>query len=316
MRESHDKIDREQGTRKQESALRIMGALSGVDEKLLERSNMSGRRKNITWGQYGICAAVVCAAVLGASTWRGYQLMKGADGTGAAASDNSGGSAVQMSGAAVSGEEGGGKYSSGTEISALVNSDRGEIQEDTSLSAVSNGNDIQDSVTEGCGGMLLNPGEKLTEEEARNCEILGSYIPEKIPGGYVFESAYWYEEAQELTILWCKGMDDIHLSIKKAEECEIVNINEPETYDVRLYEIPYGETVPQEYRVVFDNPVFAWEDFSVEIIQSRMRTVEDRGDTITPRGNFGILFTDNYLVEFQGKATINQVWEMFESLGL
>ena len=47
-----------------------------------------------------------------------------------------------------------------------------------------------------------------------------------------------------------------------------------------------------------------------------MRTVEDSGDTITPRGNFGILFTDNYLVEFQGKATINQVWEMFESLGL
>ena len=380
MRENNSNIGEDQRIRDQESALRIMSALSGVDEKLLERSEVSmrrniiswernkildrrkeialernrtsDRRKTIVWKRGRICAAVVCVAFIGVATWRGYQMMEGANGTGSAALNNSGGSTMQISSTVVSSMEEDGGHSSEMTVYTQGNNtldmkesmsvpaeideegvqegmfpsarlDGEGIQEGTSLSTVperlhcfANEDDVQDSVTEGCGGILLNPLEKLTEEEARNLEVLGSYIPENIPNGYVFESAYWNDEAQELTILWCKGMDDIHFSIRQAEECETVDINVPETYDVRLYEIPYGETVPQEYREVFNHPVFAWEDFSMEILQSRMRTVEDRGDTNTPRGNFGLLFPGNYLVEFQGRATISQVWEMFESLGL
>lgn len=68
-------------TWKEERALRIMEALSGVDEKLLERSEETGKRKkNRNSRKYrrpglmsrygGLCAACLCLAVLGAAWWR------------------------------------------------------------------------------------------------------------------------------------------------------------------------------------------------------------------------------------------------------
>lgn len=64
---------------KEESALRIMEALSGVDEELLERSGQTGRKKEQAPGRRGrfgwmsryggLCAAGLCLAVLGAAWW-------------------------------------------------------------------------------------------------------------------------------------------------------------------------------------------------------------------------------------------------------
>ena len=327
-------------------ALRIMEALSGVDAVLLERSDAAPRRKKSVW-QYGRAwAAVICVAIAGVLTWRSYQFMGGTDGasSGAQNSNNAGG-AIQMSSAVVSGEESDGDSASIEEILPGENSTMEEKetlsssassgtgnQGGTSSPAASNGNGSQDGtspsvapdenaaqdgdkLTESCGAPL-NTAEKMTEKEARNKEFFGVYIPTKIPEGYGFETAYWNEEDQKLSIGWSRGLDYIQLSMEQTERCDTIDINVSERYDVRLYEIPYGETVPQEYWRDFDDPVFAWEDFSMEIIESRMHSYEDNGDTNTPRGNFCILFPDGVLMRFRGRGTVEQIWEMFQSLGL
>lgn len=159
--------------------------------------------------------------------------------------------------------------------------------------------------------------KKLTEAEARSQEGLGAYIPERAPKGYVFESAFSNldRKGTNLTVTWSRGMDSIMWTVAEADAApETVDIDMPETYDERLYEIPYSETVPQEYRQSMDNPVFAWEDFTLEAVRSRILSHDDRGDTDTPRGNFAVLFPDNIVVRFNGRGTAEEIWEMFESI--
>lgn len=111
-------------------------------------------------------------------------------------------------------------------------------------------------------------------------------------------------------------MDSILLGIEKTDSApDTVDIARAETYDVRLYEIPYGETVPEEYREVFQDPVFAMEDLSLEVIRSRVVSYQDRGDTATPRGNFRVLYPEGVLVRFNGRGTPEEIWEMFCSMG-
>ena len=40
----------------------------------------------------------------------------------------------------------------------------------------------------------------------------------------------------------------------------------------------------------------------------------DSGDTDTPRGNFAVLYSDGVLVEFSGRGTAEEIWNMFEGL--
>ena len=111
--------------------------------------------------------------------------------------------------------------------------------------------------SDGCPAVNL---KKLTEEEARNQDELGDYLPDRIPRGYAFESASCNLDRQEanLTVTWSRGMDSIMWTVVEAEALpETVDIDAAETYDQRLYEIPYAETVPQEYQQSVDNPTFA-----------------------------------------------------------
>ena len=64
-----------------EGALRIMDALSGVDEELLERCEQSGQKagnayRRPLWQQARAWAAVLCLAVVGAASFAGYRLMQ------------------------------------------------------------------------------------------------------------------------------------------------------------------------------------------------------------------------------------------------
>lgn len=125
-------------------------------------------------------------------------------------------------------------------------------------------------------------------------------------------------ESQEpnMTLCWIRGMDSITLHLERtANPPATVDVEETESYDQRLYEVPYGETVPEEYRQTFDNPVFAVEDFNLEIVKSRMKSYDDQGDTDTPRGNFNVLYEGGVLIRFNGRGTAEEIWEMFCSMG-
>lgn len=177
----------------------------------------------------------------------------------------------------------------------------------------------QDVITDTQCSIQADTREKIGEKEAYATEGLGAYIPAVLPAGYAFESAYRKQnpdtgEYESVRIAWTKGMDSIFLTVEKAEPSDIVltDLSKPETYN--LYEIPYGETVPREYWEAFDNPVFQAADLSLELIEARMKTVEDSGDTGTPRGDFSVLYENDVLIRFNGDGTAQEIWEMFQSV--
>ena len=154
-------------------------------------------------------------------------------------------------------------------------------------------------------------------EEARNQETLGVYLPEEITAVYLFESAWCNGDIEEsnLTMVWSRGMDSIVWSVSIVEKPpETVDSGLPETYDLRLYTVPYSESVPAGRRESVDNPVFSREDLSMETVAARMIAYNDSGDTDTPRGNFSVLYPGNVLVSFNGRGNAEEIWEMFSSL--
>lgn len=363
------------------SAMRIMDALSAVDEELLERCRRDGvrsasgtkvRRKTL-WQNAGAWAAVMCMALLGAGAFGGYQFI---DGVRHGAFDSGGamdGAAQEQYAAEMNeelrmrgdqestsiycqGTQGDGGFD-GEEAGGLGAAPKDGGQDDSAgadgsqngmnSSSEAEGEDDLGSgkvpTTEGAQhgedktaqergeepqeeGVLTDgdmesckvlTAEKYTLEQAAALEGLGSYVPQKLPAGYSFESAYRNLDVDEtnLTISWSRGMDLLMLTVQEVSAAsETADIGKPETYDVRLYEVPYAETVPQEYRQIFDDPVFAWEDMSLEIVESRMKTYADAGDTSSPRGAFSVLFSDGVLVRFNGRGTAEQIWELFCSM--
>lgn len=159
-----------------------------------------------------------------------------------------------------------------------------------------------------------------TEEEARSWMPLGAYIPQSLPEGYRMENAYIDPEEPHVTMTWSRGMDHIMISVSSVEPgtMKTVDITKPETYDERLYEIPYAETVPREYRESVDNPVFDFSDMDyetgLELMKSRMISYDDAGDTDTPRGRFSILIEDEILLYFNGRGTPEEIWNMLYSM--
>lgn len=348
--------------RKDDGALRIMEALSAVDQELLERSgmpaaeavegkrssmpvvevserkrngrkmtNMSSNKKGYgkLWRYGRMAAACLAIVAVGAVSWGGLRLTRmnweGSDST------SSGFSGGAQPGGTATNQEAAQEMTAGDNMytDMDVTNDGNNIAEAPSSEAYiggdNGGSNGADSWTESNPaateeGILCTtpcpPDDRktITEEQAMNSE-LGAYFPRLLPAGYSLESVRTDDQGQ-LYLCWTLGMDTIHLSITyvAAGELETVDISRPETYDVRLYELPYGETVPREFWEIFNNPIFLAEDFSLEAVASRMKSYRDAGDTDTPTGRFSVLYPDGILVGFDGDGSAEDIWAMFASL--
>lgn len=342
-----------------ERAMRLMEALSGVDEALLERCTGIGRVtacRRPLWQSTRAVAAVLCLAVVGAVSWGGYQLSQmkmgstgGSSGGNAAPymeeiqedeeeampRDAAAGEAAPEAAEAGNGADAGqgGEQTRQTESGGAMDEKETEGgQTPLKQESASQKDENQDSDgTQGAAveeegspeadadGCPLPPkSQKLTLAQAREDAVFSAYVPTALPAGYAFEEGHRVTESQEpnLTLCWTRGMDSITLHLERtANPPATVDVEETESYDQRLYEVPYGETVPEEYRQTFDNPVFAVEDFDLEIVKSRMKSYDDQGDTDTPRGNFSVWYGDGVLIRFSGRGTAEEIWEMFSSMG-
>lgn len=340
--------------KERQEALKIMEALSGVDEELLERSEAAGsdgaagkeRHGRLTWGYWCRRAAVFALIAVGAVSWGGYMLIneseKVSDGTtgnfSADLAQENGGEAQSKQANYVSGVPG--DVPDGPtefppepmanywyDMSGGVTMDEYALETDImpeSYEKVEQENHEGMRDYEGADSPLTSNGmescqqlemRKLTEGEARELETLGAYVPSTLPSGYVFESACYDAERGTLMLCWSRGMDSVRLSVRQEGMVETVDVTRPELYDERLYEIPYAESVPQEYWGTFNSPVFSKDDFSLEIVRSRVISYSgDSGDTSTPRGSFSMLYDDGVLVRFSGRGTPEQIWEMFASI--
>lgn len=305
--------------REKEKALRIMEALSAVDEDLLARCEDSGAKKVVPFYKYTkVMAACAACLVLGIGLLATRDMVNW---SGMTASENT---AEPMQEIATDGMMNANSVKQETESSAEES-----VLGDVSLeNAYEGGNKHIPGELAGMdsAGCPVDNREKLTLEEARSQAVVGGYLPLTVPDGYVLESAQGSaagSNAKEVTVCFSRGMDTIliHVTDKYASEESkqqleerMADLENAESYNVHLYEIPYAETVPEEYQASFYNPVFRVEDMTQELVEARMKTVADAGDTDTPRGNFAILYDNGVCVEINADATAEEVWAMYLSI--
>ena len=157
-------------------------------------------------------------------------------------------------------------------------------------------------------------------EDARQEVDFVSYLPAEDLSGYdEFYSRMTYQEGSEHTLYlrWSWGYDDVTIRVElpegDAEWGNLVDTARPETYDVRLYSIPWADSVPEEYYDTFHSPVFRAVDMSREIVEARAYTLADQGDSDGPRVSFSVLHDDGALVTYSCKGlSIDQVWALVE----
>lgn len=345
MRKNDDKMQRQED--KLSDAMKIFEALSSVDEELLERSGR--RRRAIPAGIYNkVIAACLCLALAGGGLLAGRYLLtpKGDSAMGDASAQEAKSEAESgVVGTTTKADSSAQPVKSEAESAAVEDfqetgnsqrssdSGRGGNVQDVNAEQKQQGNAVrEDALTDGAQEektMLTEdcdikrmPSLEITEEEARETEETGAYVPSELPPGYRLEEAYRGTETgteHDLMLVWSKGMDSIFLTITpcnadQAAALQLTDTSVPELYDVNLYEIPYADTVPQKYRESFNDPVFSEHDFSLEVVKARMKSVPDQGDTSTPRGIFSVLYDSGVMVKFNGDGDAEDIWNMFQSI--
>lgn len=318
-----------------EGALRILEALSAVDGELLERCDTSEEVATIPlWRQWRMWAACLSFIAVGVLSWNALRFIGSSKGSMDSADENAAMDMAALQEAATEEQLNG--------ASAAGAAEKTELETDSGIDSTARGyvedklKDMDQSLmetappeslySESASGVTQDLGcpkdaaKEVTEEEARNWLPFGAKIPQNLPSGYVFESARINEQEQYVTVCWSRGMDSIMITVSQveADAIDTVDTSKPETYDERLYEIPYGETVPIEYFQIFQDPVFDIKDMThdtgLELIRSRMISYQDAGDTDTPRGTFSILYSDGMLLRFNGRGTPEEIWNMLYSM--
>ncbi|MBE5873024.1 MAG: hypothetical protein E7287_01315 [Lachnospiraceae bacterium] len=312
---------------KQDGALRIFEALSGVDVELLDKcesaTRVSEASKVIPFWKYGkAMVACVCILLAGGLLFAMPRMsQKSASEADCARPEYAYDGVLDESTGSASMQE------SVKDACTEAVTEEDFVEETVDFDGAANKEMMQESdcsdglMVDNATGCVKDLRVELKEEQLRGMDVLGEYLPVRLPAGYRFESASAgegddTETYADVSVLWSRGLDDIRWKVKRVDVSEIVcvDITETEKYDVHLYEIPYAETVPEEYREIFDGPVFRAGDVSLEVIERRMKTIRDAGDTDTPRGNFSVLFEEGILVEFSGRATAQEVLNAFDSL--
>lgn len=158
--------------------------------------------------------------------------------------------------------------------------------------------------------------DSLSLDEAWEDEAFGSYIPETLPEGFIFESANRFinQERNSLFVNWTKGMSYISWQvslIKDNDKTSITSVDDTKKYDLTLYPIPHSDSVPDELREIVDNPIFLIDELKLDTVRARSYEVSDSGDEKGPRMRFSVLYGD-VLVELSAKGVSPEV--MFDML--
>ena len=154
--------------------------------------------------------------------------------------------------------------------------------------------------------------------QARQEEEFAPYLPaENMPGyGEFYGRLSWQEGSyHDLFVRWSRGYDDVEVAVCRCPEKEYstVDVDAPEQYDVRRYDIPWSESVPEEYRDTVYAPVFRAEDMSFSVVQARTLYRNDTGEGRKASIRLGVLHPDGTVVRYTCKGlTAEQVWAMVE----
>lgn len=300
--------NREQDTR---GAERLFRALGGIDEKFLrecENPAVVKKKKGLWQYRYtGVAAAVLCFLLIGTG-WISVQHLQNqikdqSSEQAPVAEKHVTGMGFQSEDALTEG--------SGNALMEESENARGAASENISVGEPLENTCLTDSAF---------PDEEKQEISAEQRALLEQYSPQNFPdGGIVVEESeankltlrYTYPDQWNEFVVWIRFLGrDLPEEICK----NIISVDEPETYDERLYEIPYADTVPQAYMEKFCDPVFWAKDFQVDCVKARLVEGKgDSGDSAMPYGRFSILYEsdEGYVqVEFLGKGYPDDIWKL------
>ena len=162
--------------------------------------------------------------------------------------------------------------------------------------------------------------EFSTLAQARQEAEFAPYLPTAEPEGYAayagnkeFYGRLSYQEGTQnmLFVRWSRGYDNVEVDVYRdgAYPYHLVSPDEPEAYDLRLYTIPWCDSVPEEYRETVDDPAFKAEDMSLAVVEARGREHDTGGMT----WSFDVLHPDGTLVSYRCDGmTAQQVWKLVE----
>lgn len=160
--------------------------------------------------------------------------------------------------------------------------------------------------------------EFSTLAQARQETDFAPYLPTGEPEGYSsytgnkeFYSSLSYQEGVQnrLFVRWSRGYDNVEVCVYRDgyHPYHLVDPDEPESYDLRLYSIPWCDSVPDQYRETVNDPAFRAEDMSLAIVEARGREHDTGGMTYS----FDVLHPDGVLVSYRCDGmTAEQVWAM------
>lgn len=160
---------------------------------------------------------------------------------------------------------------------------------------------------------------RLSLDEARTDKDFGSYLPMKIPAGFVFQDAQRFinQEQNRLSANWAKGMGYINWRVSFLDDNDktrITSVADTKNYDLSLYPIPRADSVPDELREIVNNPVFLIDELSLDTVRARTYEISDSGDEPGARMRFGVLYGD-ILVELSIKgATPEAMFEILQKI--
>ena len=159
-----------------------------------------------------------------------------------------------------------------------------------------------------------------TLAQARQEAEFAPYLPTSEPEGYSaytgnkeFYGRLSYQEGRSnnLFVRWSRGYDNVEVCVYRDGyySCNLVDPDNPASYDLRLYEIPWYDSVPEEHRETVDRPAFRAEDMSLSIVEARGHAHDTGGLTF----DFDVLPPDGTVVSYRCDGlTAAQVWAMVE----
>ncbi len=155
-----------------------------------------------------------------------------------------------------------------------------------------------------------------TLAQARQEADFAPYLPTAEPEGYnEFYGRLSYQEghSNSLFVRWSRvgAYDNVEVAVYQEgyHSYNLVSPDQPETYDLSLYPIPWCDSVPEKYRETVDRPAFKAEDMSLDIVEARGREHDTGGMTYS----FDVLHPDGTLVSYRCDGlTARQVWAMVE----
>lgn len=158
-----------------------------------------------------------------------------------------------------------------------------------------------------------------TLAQARQESEFAPYLPASGPEGFPeFEGSLSYQEGVRngLWLRWSKPMkyDEVAISVSLPEDGGgslpvPVDIHVPASYDTRLYEIPWCDSVPEEYVLDFFSVTFRAQDMSLEAVRAR----EVEKDTGGSEFHFKVLHDNGAVVSYTFSGmTAEQVWALVE----